>query len=130
MLFNSLEFLIFASVVFGIHFWVIPRERIVARRFFLTVASYVFYMSWNPPFALLLLFSTALDFFVGLRLPRSKGGMRRMWLCLSLVGNLGMLSFFKYGDFLSRAFYDLVGAPLGYSAPPALDVLLPVGISF
>ena len=130
MLFNSLEFLIFAIVVFGIHFWVIPRDRIVARRFFLTVASYFFYMSWNPPFGLLLLFSTALDYFVGLRLQRSDGGMRRMWLCLSLLGNLGMLSFFKYGDFLSRAFYDLVGAPLGYSAPPVLDVLLPVGISF
>ena len=58
-------------------------------------------MSWNPAFGLLLLFSTVLDFGIGLALERSRAPLsRRALLAGSLLGNLGVLAYFKYGTFL------------------------------
>ncbi|MEM9458659.1 MAG: MBOAT family O-acyltransferase [Myxococcota bacterium] len=150
MLFPTFDFLLFALPVL-IGFWALA-ERPVARVLFLLVASYFFYMAGPKTdplpapwyFAGLLLFSTVLDFIAGGAIHRQseaaeskdeavRGRARRiqnLWLVASLVGNLGLLGYFKYANFFIEAFTDVAGT-LGISVPPLhLDVVLPLGISF
>lgn len=128
MLFNSLTFVVFFSVVLATY-WTMKSWS--ARKTLLLVASYLFYAAWNPPFVLLLLISTIVDFYAGRKLAAEERlARRRLWLILSLFVNLGFLGFFKYGGFLMENFRVLLGlAGIEYH-PPAFDVILPVGISF
>ena len=127
MLFNSFEFLVFIAPVLGVYLAALPFGLERARKGFLLAASYVFYMAWNPPFVLLLLASTLLDFCVGLGLGRaSSTAGRRGLLGLSLAGNLGILGYFKYGSFLAENACSLFGR----QAPHAAEIILPIGISF
>jgi D-alanyl-lipoteichoic acid acyltransferase DltB (MBOAT superfamily) len=127
MLFNSLEFALFLPVTLLVYHGAIPARCWRTRKIFLVVASYVFYMSWNPFFGLLLLGSTLVDFTMGLALERAHTRItRRVFLLVSLAFNLGMLGWFKYGSFVA----ENVHAMLGRSDVPPWDVILPVGISF
>jgi alginate O-acetyltransferase complex protein AlgI len=127
MLFNSIEFALFLPITLLVYHGLIPAHRWRERKIFLVVASYVFYMSWNPVFGLLLLGSTLVDFTMGLALERTTArGARRGLLLVSLAFNLGMLGYFKYGGFLTATVYEL----LGRSDPEPWDIILPVGISF
>ncbi|MEO7394906.1 MAG: MBOAT family protein, partial [Chitinophagaceae bacterium] len=83
------------------------------------------------PFILLLWLSTVVDFFVGRALYREENvAKKRLLLVLSLIGNLGMLCFFKYGEFLLENFTTLVNG-LGLDFHPAKpNIILPAGISF
>ena len=127
MLFNSLEFAIFLPLTLAIYYLGIPESRWRARKIFLVVASYLFYMSWNPFFGLLLLGSTLIDFTMGLLLEGATGlWRRRALLVVSLAFNLGMLGYFKYGNFFAANLYRL----LGHAEPPLWDIVLPIGISF
>jgi alginate O-acetyltransferase complex protein AlgI len=128
MLFNSLTFVVFFAVVVTLY-WSIRSW--TARKNLLVVASYIFYGAWNPPFAVLLFSTTAMDFWLGARIAMSKGGhARRVWLVASVCMNLSMLGFFKYGNFLLENFQWLVSRIGVVYHPPHLDILLPVGISF
>ncbi len=127
MLFNSLEFAIFLPITLAIYHLAIPRRRWRARKMFLVVASYVFYMSWNPFFGLLLLGSTLVDFTMGLALERTTDRVaRRGLLLVSLAFNLGLLGYFKYGGFAAENVHRWIG----HGDPPLWDIVLPVGISF
>ncbi len=129
MLFNSLTFVVFFALVLA-GFWTLKSWN--ARKNLLLVASYVFYGAWNPPFALLLFLSSYVDFLLGLRMAKTPqgSGSRRGWLLVSLVVNLGMLGFFKYGTFfLENLQWLLAQAGVVYQ-PPTMDIVLPVGISF
>ncbi len=128
MLFNSLTFIVFFAVVVG-GYWTLRSWE--ARKNLLLVASYVFYGTWNPPFALLLFGTTALDYYLGARIAAAgTATSRRGWLIASLASNLSMLGFFKYGNFLLENFKWLVAqAGINYQ-PPHLDLFLPIGISF
>jgi len=128
VLFNSLTFVVFFVVVVGAY-WALPSW--AARKNLLLVASYIFYGAWNPPFALLLFATTALDYYLGARIARAATpGSRRAWMIASCTSNLGMLGFFKYGNFLlDNTQWLLARAGVTY-VPPHLDVFLPVGISF
>lgn len=97
----------------------------------LLLFSYLFYASWNPPFVLLLWISTAVDWFATRRLFKSSSvSKRRVWLLISIAVNLGLLGFFKYGQFLSDNLVHLLSI-LGVRFEPAdLGIVLPVGISF
>lgn len=97
----------------------------------LTLASYVFYAASYPPYVVILLIGTLVDFWLGNRMAGESGGRRRnLWLVLTLVSNLGLLIGFKYVGFLATAFNDLSGTfGLGV-ALPVVDVRLPLGISF
>jgi alginate O-acetyltransferase complex protein AlgI len=128
MLFNSLTFVVFFSLVLGLYWWL---RSWPARKALLLAASYVFYGAWNPPFVALLFLSTVLDYFCALRMNATdRPAARRAWLGLSLLGNLGMLGFFKYGNFLLENFQWLMGQAGITYLPPRLDIVLPVGISF
>src|SRR6185436_18457066 len=87
--------------------------------------------AWKPPFILLLWLSTLVDFFVGRALYTQENKVKkRLLLVLSLIGNLGMLCFFKYGGFLFENFTQLVNT-LGIDYHPAKpNIILPAGISF
>ena len=128
MLFNSLTFALFFAVVLLAHRLAAGWN---AQKNILLVASYIFYGSWNPPFALLLAFSTTLDWWLGRALGRAEDPVRRKaLLILSLASNLSLLGYFKYGEFLLSSFSDSVALLGVHYAPPDLGIVLPVGISF
>ena len=128
MVFNSYTFIAFFILILLLHnlpfSWKIKKVNLL-------VASYVFYAAWNPPFILLLWLSTLVDFFVGRALYQERNKhKKRMLLVLSLIGNLGMLCFFKYGNFLLENFVTVVNA-IGIDFSPAKPgIILPAGISF
>jgi alginate O-acetyltransferase complex protein AlgI len=129
MLFNSLTFVVFFAVVLGLHYapWFSWRTK----KILLLIESYVFYGAWNPPFIVLLWISTALDWVVARRIDASEQTrVRRMWLAVSLVGNLGILGYFKYGTFLLDNWIGLMRAAGVNWQEPAWHIILPVGISF
>jgi alginate O-acetyltransferase complex protein AlgI len=130
MLFNSFAFAVFLPTVFLLY-WLIPREWIRAQNFLLLVVSYVFYGWWDWRFLTLLFISSLVDFLAGLGMLRTTDPTRRkVLLGLSLLGNLGLLGFFKYFNFFVDSFVTLLQG-LGLEAHRGtLSVLLPVGISF
>ena len=128
MLFNSLTFVVFFALVLSVHWTLRSWE---ARKNFLLAASYVFYGAWNPPFALLLFATTALDFVLGAKIAAARGARaRKAWVTASVVVNLSMLGFLKYGNFLLETSQWLLGRVGVAYHPPHLDLLLPIGISF
>jgi len=128
MLFNSYTFLVFFIVVLILHNLPFSWKQ---KKINLLIASYVFYAAWNPPFILLLWLSTLVDFFVGRALYTQENKYKKkLLLVVSLIGNLGMLCFFKYGGFILENFTQLVNA-LGANYHPAKpNIILPAGISF
>ena len=66
MLFNSFSFAAFLPIVF-ILYWVLGKERLRSQNILLLAASYFFYACWDWRFMFLLIFSTLLDFFTGLK---------------------------------------------------------------
>ena len=128
MLFVEPRFLFFFVVVFGLH-WCLRTQ--TSRKFVLLAASYVFYAAWDWRFLSLILASTLIDYFVGICLARERGQARRkLWLVVSVVGNLGILGFFKYFNFFVESAVGLsqwIGLPVSFDT---LRIILPVGISF
>lgn len=128
MLFNSYTFVVFFIIMLILHnlpfSWKVKKINLV-------IASYLFYAAWNPPFILLLWLSTVVDFFVGRALFTQENiHKKRLLLVISLIGNLGMLCFFKYGGFLLENFVTVVNL-VGWDLHPAKpNIILPAGISF
>ena len=128
MLFNSFTFLVFLSCIFFLHSLRLPWR---VKKFNLLWASYLFYAAWNPPFVVLLWLSTVVDWYAARAIGFSQSQLKRRFaLLLSLGVNLGLLCFFKYGNFLLENFVVLAGAVGVHYSPPELNVILPVGISF
>jgi alginate O-acetyltransferase complex protein AlgI len=126
MNFAQLEFIVFLALV------VIFNARISTpkpRKVFLLIASYYFYAYWDYRFTGLLVFSTLLDYTIGKWLDRSQRiSTRRVLLAFSLVGNLGLLGFFKYYNFFIESAQAIFGH-WGLNGT-TLDIILPIGISF
>lgn len=127
MLFNSFQFAIFFIIVYSLylvlsHQW---QNRM------LLVASYIFYGAWDWRFLFLIITCTVLDYTCGIIIGESEDLRRKkLFLFLSVCGNLSILGFFKYFNFFSSNFQALAGM-LGFSLHPGfLHVILPVGISF
>lgn len=94
----------------------------------LLFASYYFYMAWNPWFALLILFSTIIDFSIAKLIAKNNNLLKkRSLLLISLSVNLGLLFYFKYTNFFLASLHHLLGHSGEFKA---LDIILPVGISF
>jgi len=128
MQFNSMVFVAFFLVVLGLHRLPISWR---FKKFNLLWLSYLFYAGWHPPFVALLWISTIVDWELGKRLHAAQDpGRRKLLLGLSLTVNLGMLSFFKYSNFLLENFVALLSMAGVDWTPAAPDILLPVGISF
>lgn len=129
MLFNSLGFMLFLAVVL-VFYYLLPLSW-KAKKLMLLLASYIFYGLWNPPLILLLWISTMVDWTAGKMLVKLEDQRkRRAWLLLSVLVNLGFLTFFKYGNFLMDNFQAVLGLFGSSYTPPAWDIILPMGISF
>ena len=130
MFFNSLAFAIFLPIVFFLYWFVFNKTK-NTQNALLILASYYFYSCWDWRFLFLLVFSTFLDYYTGIQIEKStneKG--RKFWFWLSVIVNLGFLGVFKYFNFFSASFAQLLTS-VGFKASPILlDVILPVGISF
>ena len=128
MVFNSLTFVVFFACVLVLHN--LPLSW-TTKKINLLIASYIFYAAWNPPFIILLWVSTVVDWYAAQGLVKAKReAARHAWMLLSVVANLGMLAYFKYGQFMLDNFMALM-ASLGVAWQPAkYDIVLPVGISF
>ena len=127
MEFNSINFMIFFPVVLALYF-VIPKA---LRQIWLLAASYYFYMSWNPQYAILIAVSTVITYISGLLIEVVKGKHRKQFVVAgSLVSNLAILAVFKYANFVLQSL-SVFSEHLGLGTiERRLDLLLPVGISF
>jgi alginate O-acetyltransferase complex protein AlgI len=128
VLFYTPEFVVFSIVLLAILGVV---HRAAPRKLVLLVASYVFYMWWNPAFLLLILLATGTNYvFAGRIAATDSEPARRAWMGASLAVSLGVLAFFKYGTFIQENTLVAMQA-LGYEPHwTTLQILLPVGISF
>jgi D-alanyl-lipoteichoic acid acyltransferase DltB (MBOAT superfamily) len=130
MFFNSLAFAIFLPIVFFLYWFVFNKTK-NTQNALLIIASYYFYSCWDWRFLFLLVFSTFLDYYTGIRIEKSSNDKgRKFWFWLSVSVNLGFLGIFKYYNFFSASFAQMLTS-VGFKASPILlDVILPVGISF
>lgn len=128
MVFNSITFLLFFVIVYSLY-WITPTQS--GKKWLLLLASYVFYGAWSPPYVLLLLLSTSLDWWLARLIGRTEiPRRRRLLLWASIASNLGLIGYFKYGEFLLTNFVVLMSS-LGFSYHPAeASIILPIGISF
>ncbi len=127
MIFNSLSFFLFFGVVLAVHYSPLAWKW---RKLALLLFSYVFYAAWDPPLVLLLWFSTLIDWFAARYMQRVAPHRRWVGLAMSLVSNLGLLGYFKYGGFVTENLVDLVALAGGRLELADPDIILPVGISF
>ncbi|MDP6545047.1 MAG: MBOAT family O-acyltransferase [Phycisphaerae bacterium] len=150
MLFHTWTFLAFFLVVYP-GFLLLKRTPLKAP--WLLAGSYVFYGWWNPVYLLLIVWSTTIDYLAVIAMARTR--WRKPWLIGSIVNNLFLLGFFKYGQFVVdslNALASWLGLPFVLSQPNVtflsdainsltaslgldwsvqpFDYLLPVGISF
>lgn len=137
MLFNSLDFAVFLPVVFALY-WMAKSAGSRAQNLVLLIASYFFYGWWDWRFLALIVASTLIDYWCGLRLEKTGNSpscmrdrqARKRYLYLSLAMNLGLLGYFKYANFFLDSLKDaftLAGTELTWSG---MEIVLPVGISF
>jgi D-alanyl-lipoteichoic acid acyltransferase DltB (MBOAT superfamily) len=131
MLFNSLSFALFFTLVFVLY-WLVFHKNLKQQNLLLLLVSLFFYSCWDWRFLFLLLFSIGLDFYVGNQIytHSENKSRKKMWLWLSIVINLSFLGFFKYFNFFIDNFADfitLLGLKPHYWT---LQIILPVGISF
>ncbi|CAN5348136.1 hypothetical protein BH11BAC5_BH11BAC5_43480 [soil metagenome] len=130
MLFNSINFLVFLPIVFLLY-WFVAKGNLKFQNIILLIASYFFYACWDYRFLFILIFSTSLDYFAGIKIAESKSQLRKKcWLWLTIVINLGILIVFKYFNFFASSIADgfsLFGLTTNFWT---LKVILPLGISF
>lgn len=127
MLFNSFEFLVFFPCVIALYFALPHRFRWM----FLLAASYYFYMCWKAEYLILIILSTAVDYYASIQMNKyTEKRQRKPFLYLSLIINLGVLFGFKYFNFFNESVNAVFDQLNIFYNVPAFDVLLPVGISF
>jgi D-alanyl-lipoteichoic acid acyltransferase DltB (MBOAT superfamily) len=130
MLFNSLSFAVFLPIVFALY-WLLQKRALQIQNVLLLGASYYFYACWDWRFLFLLMFSTLLDFYTGIRMKDAANDRnKKIWFWASIIINLGFLGVFKYYNFFAENL-QLSLQSIGWHVDFwTLQVILPVGISF
>ncbi|MDH7913976.1 MBOAT family O-acyltransferase [Winogradskyella sp. SYSU M77433] len=130
MLFNSIDFAVFLPVVF-ILYWFVFKKNLKLQNLLIVIASYVFYGWWDWRFLSLIVFSTLVDYSIGIALSKENNSKKRkIFLWVSIIVNLGFLGFFKYYNFFLENLitaFTFFGNELHANS---LKIILPVGISF
>lgn len=130
MLFNSIDFAIFLPIVF-ILYWFFTNTNLKLQNFLIVASSYLFYGWWDWRFLSLILFSSLVDYSVGLGLLKQENQVKRkILLWTSILVNLCFLGFFKYYNFFLDNFitaFSFIGTEIKANS---LNIILPVGISF
>ena len=126
MLFNSIDFVIFFIIVTSLYF-IFPYRY---KWFLLLAASCYFYMAFVPIYIFILGFTIVIDYFAGIFIEGSAGKRKKLYLICSLIANIGVLSIFKYYNFINENLSFLT-LKFGYTnLLPTLKILLPIGLSF
>ena len=125
MSFVDYQFLVFFPLVTLVFFRLAPSRRWL----WLLAASSYFYMCFVPIYILILALTIGVDYAAGLAIERTRGRARKTALGFSLAANIGVLAFFKYYGFLAGN-WAAVAVRMGWPALPAVDVMLPIGLSF
>ena len=130
MLFNSIAFAVFLPIVF-ILYWFVTNKKLKLQNFLIVIASYTFYGWWDWRFLSLIIFSTAIDFLIGVNLSKQENqNKRKILLWTSILVNLGFLGFCKYYNFFLDNFimvFSFFGSEINTNS---LNIILPMGISF
>ena len=130
MLFNSIDFAIFLPIVFLLY-WFVTNKNLRFQNSLVVFASYVFYGWWDWRFLSLIIFSTLVDYSIGILLSKEENKLKRKVLLWTSIGvNIGFLGFFKYYNFFLDNFisaFSVFGMEINANS---LNIILPVGISF
>ncbi len=130
MLFNSLSFALFLPIVFLLY-WFWANKNLSLQNFLLLSSSYFFYACWDWRFLFLLIFSTVLDYYTGIKMSDTNNRkIKKTWFWLSICINLGFLGVFKYYNFFADSFAEAISYFGLQINPWTLKIILPVGISF
>lgn len=129
MLFNTPIFFLFFLIFIFFYGFIFLRHK--PKIYFTLVSSLVFYGAWNYKFIPLLVGSAVADYFIAQAISNATNqNIKKRWLLLSIMMNLGILALFKYADFALSSVADFLTL-FGYNANiPTLSWVLPVGISF
>ncbi len=126
MVFNSLQYIVFFSIIFLCYYATPYRSRWML----VLAGSCYFYMAFVPVYILILGFTVIVDYCAALVIEKSQGHKRSLFLIVSLLANIGILLFFKYYNFLSNTISILFDG-FGYNLDcPYYEHLLPLGLSF
>src|SRR5688572_6265638 len=124
MPFNSIDFAIFLPIIFVLY-WFVFAKKLSWQNTLIVIASYVFYGWWDWRFLSLIIFSTAVDYIVGISLAKQQNIIKRkLLLWVSICVNLGFLGFFKYYNFFVENFiqaFSFFGRDI---SPNTLNILL------
>lgn len=127
MLFNSFDFILFLPLIIGL-FYLTPQKY---RWMLLLAASYYFYMCWRVEYIALIILSTLIDYWAGIKMSgQGEKKKRRKYLLASIGVNLGLLFFFKYYNFVDYNLQVLFSQFNIFYESKSFELLLPVGISF
>ncbi|MBN2384906.1 MBOAT family protein [bacterium] len=129
MSFQSLEFALFITLVFSLH-WFILAQHVKLRNFFLLVTSYLFYGWWDWRFLAVLIGVSGSSYLIGLRIGRVNRTQGKKWLMLGAVVTLGALFYFKYLDFFRASFQHFCSLFGIGTSGLVMSVFVPIGISF
>ncbi len=129
MIFNSIDFVIFFPTVCLVYF-LLKNNKL--RNIFMLIASYYFYMNWQPIYALLLFSSTLFTYFSGILTDKyfSNRSKKKIIVSVNIILNLSILLVFKYFNLINESVFSLLDLCGLHWNVPNLDVLLPIGISF
>ena len=126
MIFNSLHFLFFFTVITATYF-LLPHKY---RWFLLLTGSCYFYMAFIPIYILIMAFVIIIDYFAGIYIEKSGGKKRTFFLVVSLFANIGILAVFKYYNFINQNLTELLHF-IGFENPvSSMSIILPLGLSF
>lgn len=127
MLFNSYEFIfIFLPITILVYFLLIKSNQTVFSRLWLVLTSLFFYSWWNVKYLPLILISMLINFGIGWVITERKNvKMKKVWLTIGVLFNVGLIAYYKYSDFLLRNINEVFATDL-----PLLHLVLPLAISF
>lgn len=124
MVFSSTIFLCVYLPLVLLGYYICPKK---GRNLFLLIVSLVFYAWGEPKYVFLMIFSILINYVFGRLMDKNRGRQKRMklMLVLSVVIDIGLLSVFKYTDFIITNVNAIFGANFDL-----LNIALPIGISF
>lgn len=124
MVFSSTIFLCVYLPLVLLGYYICPKK---GRNLFLLIVSLVFYAWGEPKYVFLMIFSILINYVFGRLMDKNRGRQKRMklLLVLSVVIDIGLLSVFKYTDFIITNVNAIFGANFDL-----LNIALPIGISF
>lgn len=126
MLFNSLSFAVFMTVVFLIY-WLVPAKY---RYIVVLAADCYFYLGFGVRNFLLLCVVSVVTYIGALLMEKCEGGLRKLCFGVPFAVSLGLLLVFKYFNFAGQVLSDALGVfGIGFT-PAVLKIAAPIGISF